>query len=123
MFMARSLLPPDAAVRGDPHDLEAIRCELSRRGWPTKLARVPICGEDDVRLLVGALGPLVVELLGPFAGSACGDRWQAVRVCPESRVVWCGPPRSSPLAQVIEFIEDLLRCDTEPLAARYRKLG
>ena len=104
-------------------DLEVIREELARRGRPTRLVRAQVQGEEDVRLQVGALRALVVELLGPFEDTVCGDCWQAVRVEPASRVVWCGPLRACPVSTVVGFVEDLLGQDVERLSGRYRRLG
>lgn len=123
LVMIRSGLLSGASVRAEIDALEAIREELGRRGWPTRLVRYCVVGEVDVRLQVGALRALAVELLGPCGEFPCGDRWQAVRIEPDSRVAWCGPARSCGTGEVLGFVEDLLRDRVEDLARRYDRLG
>lgn len=115
--LAGSATPPvDAAVRG----LQALCEQLNRSGWPARLVRSSLCGESDVRLQVGRLGTaLVVEVLGPFADRLPGGAWQAVRITPRSRVVWCGPEHDCPPSELLVFVEDLLCRDLGDLLGRW----
>lgn len=117
-FEPASLLPV-----GDGNDLHALCDGLRQRGWPSRVVSCQVCGDEDVRLQVAGPGVLAVELLGPLGGGPCGDRWQAVRITPDERIVWCGPPRSCPPRRARQFIEDLLQRDVEELASRYQRLG
>jgi hypothetical protein len=121
--MVRSAPLPTTTATAEIDDLERIRAELSRRGWPTRLARSPVMGEVDVRLQVGAFGALMVELLGPFGDRPCGDRWQAVRITPGKRTVWCGPRRNCPPSEAIKFVEHLLSQEVQDVTGRYDPLG
>lgn len=102
--------------------LQHTCAQLHRRGWPARISRVSVCGELDVRLQSCHPGrPLIVELLGPYEGVQPGDRWQAVRIDPDGRTVWCGPPRRGVRAgrDLLDFLEDLLQRDVDELVARY----
>lgn len=107
-----------------PDDLfPAICAGLRRRGWEARVTARNVGGETDVRLEVGPAADRSVELLGAWGNTPCGDRWHAVRVYPESRAVWCGPPRTCRTAELIEFIDDLLTRDPVELTCRYTWLG
>jgi hypothetical protein len=103
--------------------LEVVCEELRRRGWGARLVRCCTCGELDERLEVARPGGRSVELLGPWEGSTAGDRWQAVRITPGSRVVWCGPCRSCGREELVEFVEALLCREAPQLGDRYTALG
>lgn len=111
------LLPPEDA------DLQGVHDALLARGWRARMERGPLLGDEDVRLRVGPDGGLCVELLGRWGGEPCGDRWQAVRVGPEGRAVWCGPPRGCSRDDLVGFVEDLLRCESQELHGRYDHRG
>lgn len=104
-------------------DLSAVRRDLLGRGWDARLVGCRTCGELDERLEIRRARSPVVELLGPCADAPCGSRWQAVRITPYSRVVWCGPPRSCAAPELVGFVEDLLGPDPEQLTGRYARLG
>jgi predicted RNA-binding protein with PUA domain len=123
MTATSSISPPARPRKGRDDDLQVLRDVLLRRGWESRLLHCLTCGEQDVRLEVRQTRGPTVELLGPWAGGACGDCWQAVRLRPPGRVVWCGPPRSCGRTELIEFVENLLRLDDEQLAGRYPRLG
>lgn len=110
--------PPD-----DDEQLEVIRAELQRRGWDARAVRFTVVGDVDVRLDVERPGFPAVELLGACGSLSCGDRWHAVRVTQEDRVVWCGPARGCPQAELIAFVEELVLHDEAQLAGRYTRLG
>lgn len=108
----------------EDHDhLDVVRDELERRGWQARVVRYSLVGDVDVRLDVERPGHPAVELLGPCGGHPCADRWQAVRITADGRVVWCGPSHPCPQGALIGFVEDLLRCDDAQLAGRYTRLG
>lgn len=113
--------PRRPAPRDD--QLPAVCAELRRCGWAVRVTGCNIGGDTDVRLEVGPAADRAVELLGSWGNAPCGDRWHAVRVVPEGRAVWCGPPRRCPTAELIEFVEDLLTRDPAQLTCRYTWLG
>jgi hypothetical protein len=105
------------------HSLEAD-CRQHRRDWTTRLVETHLAGDTDVRLLVSRAGsPLTVELLGPYADTSSGDRWQAVLAGPDGRTVWSGPPRPCPHPVLVGFIADLLSADRTQISDRYCCLG
>lgn len=108
---------------GDDDHLDVVCDRLRRRGWDSRVVRYSLVGDVDVRLGVERPGSPAVELLGACEGLPCSDRWQAVRVTADGRTVWCGPPHECPLAELIAFLEDLLRHDDAQLAGRYTRLG
>ena len=108
---------------GDGGSLQAVAEELTRRGWGARVVRRTVVGELDVRLRVTGSDAPVAELLDAWGTRPCSDRWQAVRIAPHSRVVWCGPARPCPMAEVTAFVEDLLRCDRSALVEHYAELG
>jgi hypothetical protein len=119
---ATSPIDPGPPPPGADDGLQELGEELQRR-WDARLVRCHAGGELDVRLEVSRPGGPAVELLGPWADAPCGDRWQAVRITPDGRVVWCGPSRSCSRAELTRFVEELLRRDPEQLAERYTPLG
>jgi hypothetical protein len=108
---------------GDGGSLQAVAEELCRRGWGARVVRRTVVGELDVRLRVTGSGAPAAELLDAWGNRPCGDRWQAVLIAPHSRVVWCGPARPCPMAELTAFVEDLLRLDPTELSGRYTALG
>jgi hypothetical protein len=112
-----------APSAGDGGSLQAIADELHRRGWDARVVRRTVVGELDIRLRVTRAGTPAAELLDAWENRTCGDRWQAVLIAPHSRVVWCGPARPCPLAELVSFVEDLLRLDRSELSGRWTALG
>jgi hypothetical protein len=112
-----------SSSEADGGSLQAIAEELHRRGWEARVVRRTIAGELDVRLRVTGSGAPAAELLDAWGNRPCGDRWQAVLIAPHSRVVWCGPARPCPMAELTSFVEDLLRLDRAELSGRYTALG
>lgn len=112
-----------ASFEDTDNELQGLGEGLRERGWAVRLSRHRTCGELDVRLEVGGAGGSAVELLGLWAEALCADRWQAVRVTPDSRIVWCGPARSCSRAELIGFVEALLAGDPDEVARRFARLG
>jgi hypothetical protein len=100
-------------------------CEaLTRQGWAARLVHHRLRGDVDVRLHVCSAQPWVeAEVLGPYDETPVGDRWNAVRVEEDERVVWSGPPRSNTSGELLQFVLDLLRAPGAELSSRYRRLG
>ena len=113
-------MPPWA---GDGGSLQALAEELCRRGWGARVVRRSVVGELDVRLRVTGAGTPAAELLDTWGSTPCGDHWQAVLIEPHRRVVWCGPARPCPMAELTAFVEDLLRLDRTELSEHYTALG
>jgi hypothetical protein len=116
-------VPSPSPSAGDGGSLQAIADELHRHGWDARVVRRTVVGELDVRLRVTRAGTPAAELLDAWENRPCGDRWQAVRIAPHSRVVWCGPTRPCPLPELVSFVEDLLRLDPSELSGRWTALG
>ena len=108
---------------GDDDHLDVVRDQLAQRGWDARVVRYSLAGDDDIRLDVEGPGSPAVELLGACGGLPCRGQWQAVRVSDDGRAVWCGPSHECPQAELIAFLEDLLRRDDAELTERYRRLG
>ena len=100
-------------------------CEaLTEQGWGARLVRHWLCGERDVRLHVCGPQPcLEVEVLGPHEESPVGDRWAAVRVDGDERIVWAGPPRGCASRELFQFAVDLLLASVAELQVSYRRLN
>lgn len=113
------------AADSDPCDLQTV-CEALRQRSNTAVVVTYSCvGDDDVRVLVSnpSSGP-VVELLESGSASPNGeDRWYAVQIESDDRVVRRGPSRGCPQAELLRFVEDLLTRGGNVSADRYQRLG
>lgn len=108
---------------GEEGRLRVVAEELRRRGWDAQVVVHRVVGDRDVRLEARGAGDVGAELLDTWDEASCGDRWQAVRVTADGRVVWCGPSRPCPVDAVASFVEDLLRYDEADLLDRHLRLG
>jgi hypothetical protein len=109
--------------QAEDDQVHAVAEQLRQHGWEARVACHQVIGDRDVRLEVSGPEPPAVELLDAWADAPCGDRWQAVRITRDSRVVWCGPSRPCPVDEIVTFVEELLQRTPTALARRYTALG
>lgn len=98
--------------------------EFRNRGLVADLPAMSVCGEPDIRLLVHRRGEDVsVELLGTLVCDPVPAHWQAVRVWADQRLVWQGPRRNCPQAELMRFVQTLLSERPEVATDQYTLLG
>jgi hypothetical protein len=117
-------MPDRSSSRSASGRLMEVCAELRWRGWGVDVVDRPGSADPEVHLRVrGSRDTLVVELFGPRTEAPYESCWEAIRIKPKSRVVWCGPPRACERAQLVRFVEDLMCRDVEELCGRYLRLG
>lgn len=108
----------------DLTELQRLSEALTLRGWAARLVCHLIRGDRDARLHVrGPESGLEAEVLGPYDDAPVGDRWTAVRVTADERILWSGPPRGCNRGELLDFVLDLLRAPSAALDRRYGRLG
>jgi hypothetical protein len=115
----RSPVEPPGAAQQTMHGL---CCQLRREGRTAVVVLYSNCGDVDARVQVSDGNGPVVELLWPCPGLPDSDCWHAVRIEPDQRSIWCGPPKDCGRPRLIEFVEDVLADPPDRLRRRYRAL-
>src|SRR5690349_10457684 len=96
--------------------------DLRREGRTALVVLYSNCGDVDARIQVSAGNGPVVELLWPSPGLPDAHSWHAVRIEPDQRSIWCGPPKGCAAPRLIAFVEDVLADPPDRLRRRYRAL-
>lgn len=110
--------PADAALQS----MHGLCRELQREGRTALVVLYSNCGDVDARVQVTAGNGPVVELLWPCAGLPDAECWHAVRIEPDQRSIWCGPPKDCRRPRLVAFVESVLVDTPEELRRRYRAL-
>jgi|SRR5689334_25281307 len=95
---------------------------LRREGRSAVVVLYSNCGDVDARIRVSAGSGPIVELLWPCPGLPDAARWHAVRIEPDQRSIWCGPPKGCGCPRLIEFVQDVLVDPPDELTRRYQAL-
>jgi hypothetical protein len=113
---------PRAEAPGALPSLQVLCRDLRAHGCTALVVQYSNCGDADTRVQISCgVGP-VVELLWPSHGARDTDWWHAVRIDPDHRSIWCGPPKNCGSQRLIGFLEDVLLQPPETLTGRYQVL-